>query len=171
MEDNKELVRYRPAVYMEPCLGGMFNDEFGEYVRHDQAAEMIAAKDEKVQELKEKIGVVSTERHADAEYIGHLQAELAKINDQKPVAYTYNTPLNKTMMLVEYKPSDGNDHWYLNLRPVFAAPIDQTAEIEMLRDAAKKVISRWESPHWKVTAPTEDVMNELRDVISGKVPE
>ncbi|MGO1160404.1 hypothetical protein ACTOV4_00430 [Brucella sp. C7-11G] len=37
------LERYRPANYMEMCLGGMFTDKDGEYVRFDQAEAIIAA--------------------------------------------------------------------------------------------------------------------------------
>lgn len=53
-----ELDRYRPAVYMEPCLGGMFNDEFGEYVRHSQAAEIIAADRASLEQAKKEINTL-----------------------------------------------------------------------------------------------------------------
>lgn len=80
--DVPELVRYDPNNKTYPYFE-MEESELGDYVRYDQSAEMIAAKDKEIQELKEKLGVVSTERHADAEYIGYLQAELAHIKEKE----------------------------------------------------------------------------------------
>ena len=73
--DVPELVRYNLYTHKP-----MEQSETGLYVLHSQAAAIIAAKDVEIQELKEKLGVVSAERHADAEYIGHLEAKLTTAN-------------------------------------------------------------------------------------------
>ena len=41
-------------------------------------------------------------------------------------------------------------------------------EVQRLRDAARAVIERWDSPKWKDESPTADVINALRRALEGK---
>ena len=77
---------YYSTRELEEVLNGIEPYDLATPQTQEWAAAIIAAKDKEVQELKEKLGVGSTERHADAEYIGHLQAELAQIKQQKPIS-------------------------------------------------------------------------------------
>jgi len=51
-------------------------------------------------------------------------------------------------------------------RPVFLHP--PAAEVQRLRDAAKAVVARWDSPAWKNEKPTAAFINELRRALEGE---
>ena len=124
-----ELDRYRPAVYMEPCLGGMFNDEFGEYALYSQAAEIIAAN--------------RAEKHKAQNAVLNLERKLAQYEAQEPIGWIptatvkwlneYDGSACAIQTAVHNKPikSDGGVQLYTSPAPA----ADLKAENEKLREA------------------------------------
>lgn len=47
------------------------------------------------------------------------------------------------------------------------APTGTVARLERVEAAARSVIERWDSPLWKYTEPTADIINRLRAALDG----
>lgn len=131
--DVPELVRY--GNYID---NRMHVKPTGEYVRYDQAAEMLAAKEQECSGYRDYVAEKSNQ-------VAALQAELAQIKAQEPMA------------VVRFDRRDGNENeipkvlscnWLPDGNyPLYAAPVDQTAEIERLREALRFYANKdnWEN--------------------------
>lgn len=141
--DVPELVRYEYDI----LLGKMDKYNEGEYVRYDQAAVIISAKDASYNKLE------AAWLNAEGK-ITELEAKLAQIKAQEPVAWMHPTAgwtdVSKSKIAAHCK--HGTDPKPLYAAPVARedkcfecegeltvtclrcnAPVDQTAEIERLR--------------------------------------
>lgn len=136
--DVPELVRY--GNYID---NRMHVKPTGEYVRYDQAAAMLAVEHQKTKDA-EKLAF-RMDRFAK-KYLRHMrnaeqraeaaEAELAQIKAQKPVAWRCK-PYAANAAAWEYQdaPFNGRDPEFNEQQPLYAAPVDHTAEIERLREA------------------------------------
>lgn len=121
-------------------------DGGGEYVRYDQAAAMIAQTEDKWAETCDTLTRIAKD----------AQTELAKIKAQEPVVWRGKFRANSSEFWEYYAHLDsGFDPDKYEQQPLYATPVDQTAEIEGLREALTDIASFSQSTGllwWQVRA-------------------
>lgn len=149
--DVPELVRYKPENYQGASFMIEWSD--GEYVRYDRAAEVIADLERKYVISLDKLD----ERTQRAEA---AEAKLAQINDQKPVAWQWQTSAGEWVECDEHEAIRKVSIGKQRVRHLYAAPVASEAEtIERYRKALQTI----EAGHGCPSALA-------RNALSGKEP-
>lgn len=148
------LVRYT-FMKREGLLSSVDPTSYGRYVLHSEVVKIVAMQAVEIEKLKDQndkfkwqvrdtctraetaeaeLAISKTERHADGEYIGSLEAELAQIKAQEPVAWMHPearwTDVSKQEVAVHCKVGTYP-------LPLYDSPVSDSmkAENERLREA------------------------------------
>lgn len=136
IRSHRELVTRDQAAAIIDSLSMLLNNKQADC---DQKDAIIAAKDKEIERLRKKLrqefqlGLTTLERAEAAE------AKLTEIKAQEPVLKMVEHPLTGTNFV--HKDSTIPVSGDYKVTPLYAAPVDQSAEIERLREALTKLSS------------------------------
>lgn len=99
------------------------------------------------------------------------EAELAQIKAQEPVAFNYwmmQEGGRYYSIFSRYNPPPSPD--IRNVTPLYAAPVDQTAEIERLRNAGFSLLSSIDADNELGTPEKFNAYHDLQSALLGREP-
>lgn len=174
-----ELVRYdMKRAFSDDACPIMESDDKGEFVRYDQAAAMLKKRENRYDTLWLNYTALDKAMATEMRKRKAAEAELAQIKAQVPLLYTDETSLK---LLSDHWPSvkvigADKEQTGSSKRPLYAAPVDQTAEIERLREAmtaALLTMQRYKRMGYGDEVYMADLCESIRtaeSALSGKEP-
>ncbi len=102
--------------------------------------------------------MVGVEYVSYADYL-KLQKEMEEAKEPFKIFYNERSKLEKERDQIYYKLEDAKQS--------LEVAIEDLKSCEDIIEKAKAIVSRWDQPSWKDTAPTAVFINELRDAIKS----
>lgn len=164
--DVSELVRYS-SIKRYGSEEVIERNELGDYVRYDQAAEVIAELKRRNREIELEHTGVRNSYYDERRKVVALEAELAQIKAQDPVGYLVKHASGVTTY---FDAETYNKHGFdiEIVRTLFAAPVDQTPEIERLRSAGFSLLAAFDEDNDLDNPEKFNAYHNLKSALSGK---
>ncbi|QYM72870.1 hypothetical protein K1X45_15795 [Pseudochrobactrum sp. Wa41.01b-1] len=145
----------------------MRKDETGEYVLHSEAAKIIAAKDARIKELETDVSAYILSAVDQDKRRKALEAELAQIKAQEPVAYKVYGHIRP--FFFRHEPlSDFEINIGFTADPLYAAPISDSLKAKCDRyEQALDRISKMDRSHGSWDTIAHDAVNIAGSALSS----